>query len=69
MWRLFKPKFIGEGREREKIEIVVPFHSVPKRRVIENSKKNSNKIQQIKKNHYGLIPSQNWMEKAEKERK
>ena len=31
--------------------------------------KNSKKIQQIKKYHYGLIPSQNWMEKAEKERK
>ena len=31
--------------------------------------KNSNKIQKIKKYRYGLISSQNWMEKAEKERK
>ena len=31
--------------------------------------KNSNKIQKIKKYHYGLISSQNRLEKAEKERK
>ena len=31
--------------------------------------KNSNKIEKIKKYHYGLISSQNRLEKAEKERK
>ena len=31
--------------------------------------KNSNKIQKIKKYHYGHISSQNWLENAEKERK
>ena len=31
--------------------------------------KNSNKIIKIKKYHYGLISSQNWLEKGEKERK
>ena len=30
--------------------------------------KNSNKIQKIKIYHYGLISSQNWLEKAEKEK-
>ena len=48
MWRLFKPKFIGEGKEREKIKIVVPFHSVPKRRVIVNSKKIATKFKKLK---------------------
>ena len=31
LWRLFKPKLIGEGREREKIKIVVLFRSYPTR--------------------------------------
>ena len=31
--------------------------------------KNSNKIQKVKKYHYGLISSQNRLEKDEKERK
>ena len=47
-WLYFKPKLVGKGREREKKENIVPFH--PTRRVIENSKKNSQKIQNIKKN-------------------
>ena len=60
---------IGWKRQR-KIENknCVPFHYVPTRRAIENSKKR-NKIQKIKKYLYGLISSQNWMENAEKERK
>ena len=45
----------------------VPFHSYMTRN--RKFQKNSNKIQNIKKYHYGLISSQNWMEKAEKERK
>ena len=32
-------------------------------------KKNSNKIQKLKKYHYGFISSQNRLEKEEKERK
>ena len=31
--------------------------------------KNSKKIQKIEKYHYGFIPSQNMLEKAEKDRK
>ena len=31
--------------------------------------KNSKKIQKIKRNYYGFISSQNWLEKTEKERK
>ena len=43
LWLHFKPKEVGKGREGEKIEIIVPFHSYPTR----NSKlqKNSNKIE------------------------
>ena len=44
------------------------FRFVLTRRVIENSKKNSEKIQKIKKFHYGFISSQNRTEKAEKEK-
>ena len=67
LWRLFKPKLIGEGREREKIKIVVPFRTYPMRN--RKFQKNSNKIEKIKKYHYGLISSQNRSEKAEKQRK
>ena len=40
--------------------------SVPTRREIENAKK---KAKKIKKYHYGIISSQNSLEKAKKERK
>ena len=39
------------------------------RTIIENSKKIEKKIQKIKKLLYGLISSQNRLEKAEKEKK
>ena len=39
LWLYFKPKQVGKGWERDKIENIVPFRSVPTRRVIENSKK------------------------------
>ena len=58
----------GKQRKRENKNCrSVPFRSY----TTHNRKfqKNSKKIQQIKKYRYGLIPSQNWMEKAEKERK
>ena len=53
-------------RKRE-IKIIVPFRSVPTRRVTENSKKKIAK--KLKKFHYCLISSQNRLEEAEKERK
>ena len=43
------------------------FRFVPIRRVIENSKKNSQKIEKIKRYHYGFFSSQTRLEKAEKE--
>ena len=45
------------------------YRSVPTRRVIENSKKNSKKNQKIKKYQCGFIISQNRFEKAGKVRK
>ena len=43
--------------------------SVPTRRGIENAKKKAKKLKKIKKYHYGIISSQNSLEKAKKERK
>ena len=45
----------------------VPFRSYLTRNL--KFQKNSNKIEKIKKYHYGLISSQNRLEKAEKDRK
>ena len=45
----------------------VPFRSYLTRN--RKFQKNSNKIQKIKEYHYGLISSQNWLEKVDKERK
>ena len=42
---------------------------VPIRRVIQNSKKKNNKIQQIKIYHYGYISGQNRLVKGDKEKK
>ena len=53
--------------EREKIKIIVPFRYKPTRKT--KFQKNSKKIKKIKKYRYGFISSQNWLEKAEKERK
>ena len=50
----------------EKIKIVVPFRSHPTRN--RKFQKNSKKIQKIKKYHYGVISSQNWLEKAKGEK-
>ena len=44
----------------------VSFRSYPTRN--RKFQKNSNKIKKIKKYHYGLISSQNWLENAEKVR-
>ena len=48
-----KPKQVGKGRGIEKIKIVVPFRSYPKRN--RKFQKNSKKIQEIKKYHYGFF--------------
>ena len=45
-WLLFKPKYDGKGREREKIQIIVPFRSYPT--CNKKYQKNSKRIQKIK---------------------
>ena len=67
LWLHFKPKQDGKFREREKIKIVGPFYSYTMRN--RKFKKNCKKVKKIKKYHYGFLSSQNWSEKAEKERK
>ena len=54
-------------RKREKIIIIVPFRSHPT--LNRKFQKNSKEIQKVKKYHYGLISSQNRLEKDEKDRK
>ena len=67
LWLLFKPKQVGNGREREKIKIITPFGSCPtrERKLIKNYKK----IQKIETFNYGYFSNQNRLEKAEKEKK
>ena len=67
LWLLFRQKLVGKSIERVKIKIIIPFRYKPTRKT--KFQKNSKKIQKIKKYRYGFIPSQNWLEKAEKERK
>ena len=62
----FKPKYVEKGREIEKIKNVVPFRS--HQRVIENSKKIEKNLRKLKKYHYGVISSQNWLEKTRREK-
>ena len=61
------PKQVGKGREREKKKIVVPLRSYPTRNL--KFQKNSKKIKNVKKYHYGPISSKNRLENDEKERK
>ena len=60
-------KQFGKGKEREKIKIIVSFRPY----LTHNLKfqKNYKKIRKIKKSHFGLILSQNSLEKNDKERK
>ena len=51
--------------KKEKKKILVPIY-VPTRPGLENSKKNSKKIQKL---HFGIISIQIGMRKAEKEKK
>ena len=46
---------LQKGCEIEKIKIILPFHSYPTRD--RKFQKNSNKIQKIKRYHYGFISS------------
>ena len=62
---IFQAK-IGWKMLREKIKINGPFHSYTTRN--RKFQKNNKKIQKVKKYHYGSISSQNWLEKAKKER-
>ena len=63
----FLAKICCKNKEREKIKIIDPFRSYPTRN--RKLQKKSKKIQKIEKYHYGFIPTQNRLEKAEKERK
>ena len=67
LWLHFKPKQAGKGYEREKIKIILPFHSYP--RHDRKFQKNGKKIKRIKKYRCGFVISQNRFEKAGKERK
>ena len=56
---------MAEKERKQKLS----FRFVLTRCVIENCKKNSNKIQKRNKQHYDFFRSQNRLEKADKERK
>ena len=59
---------IGWKRPRKR-KYKLSFRSVPRQRVIENSKKIEKKIKKTTQYHYGFISSQNRLENAEKEKK
>ena len=63
----FQAKVGWKRLKKRKIKIIVSFRSNPTRNT--KFKKNSKKIKKIKKYHYGIISSQNLLEKDEKERK
>ena len=65
----FQAKIGWKRLGNREIKIIVPFHSVPTRCVIENSKKGAKKYKKIKKYHCGFISCQNRLEKAAKDRK
>ena len=67
LWFLFKPKLVGNGREREKIKIIVSFRSYPMRN--RKFETNSKKIQKIIKYYHGFISNQNKGRNAGKGRK
>ena len=62
----FQEKQDGQGCEREKIKIIVPFRSYPTPN-IKTPKQLAIKFKKLKKYHYGFISSQNRSEKTEKE--
>ena len=56
-----------KNTKREKIKIIISFCSYPTHN--RNFQKNSKKLQNIRKYHYGFISIQNRLEEAEKNRK
>ena len=67
LWLHFKPKYVGKGRERKKIKIIVPFRPYPTRN--RKFQKNSKKPEKLKNYHYDIISSQNRLKNPETERK
>ena len=65
----FQAKIGWKKMRKREIKIIVPFHSVPTRCVIENSKQIAKKFKKLKKYHCGFISSKNRLEKTEKGRK
>ena len=64
VWLHLKPEYVGKGRERKKINIVVLFRSYPTRN--RKFQKNSKKV---KKYRYGSISSHHRLKEDEKGRK
>ena len=63
----FQSKIGWKRLKKQKIKVINPFRSYPP--LNRKLKKNSKKIQKIKKPRYDFFSSQNRLEKAEKERK
>ena len=55
LWIHFQPEQVGKGRGKQKIKVIDPFRSYTA--LNRKLKKNSKKIQKIKKHHYGFISS------------
>ena len=60
---------MGWDRSRKREKKILDPNSVPTQPELENSKKNSKKIQKIEKVNSGIISIQNGLRGAEKERK
>ena len=65
-WKMPRKREYKERKREIKNSHSISFRSYPTRN--RKFQKNSKKIQEIKKYHYGFISSQNWLENAEKER-
>ena len=63
----FQAKIGWKMPKKRKKKIIGPFRSYTTRN--RKFQKNSQKIQKVKKYHYGFFSSQNRLENAEKERK
>ena len=63
----FKAKIGRKSMRKRETKIIVPIRSYPKHS--RKFRKNSKKMQKMKKYHYGFISSQNRFENDEKERK
>ena len=64
----FQAKISWKRLRKEKIKFVIPFRSsLTRNRNFQ--KRMARKLKNFQKNHYGIISSQNMLEKAEKERK